>query len=244
MGGDASVECSSSNSSSTGDGTQCDQNHQVPYKPQRALVAGGCALVSTSSNRTSSDSSTHSSRRRQAYTAATPSAPLHQQAPGLLLQAIHWQQPWAQQCHPHMMQACCWTPPARSHAGISIHSRQQPLRCLHTQQQQQPHKQQQQEVLPGGSWTSPPNLLSLSRVAASPLLVWLVLTEAWAPAVALVTAAGVSEQGKQPIHAPVPPKPVTCGTHGWAGKLKVASMATHHSNDVHCSSMQQHPQLE
>jgi hypothetical protein len=66
-------------------------------------------------------------------------------------------------------------------------------------------------VLPGGSWTSPPNLLSLSRVAAAPLLVWLVLTEAWAPAVALVTAAGVSEQGQQPIHG---------STHGWAGKSK------------------------
>jgi hypothetical protein len=77
-----------------------------------------------------------------------------------------------------------------------MYSRQPPLRCLHTQQQQQ-HKesqQQQPEVLPGGSWKSPPNLLSLSRVAAAPLLVWLILNEAWAPAVALVTAAGVSEQ--------------------------------------------------
>ena len=44
----------------------------------------------------------------------------------------------------------------------------------------------------GGSWTSMPNLLSLSRVVAAPVLVYWVLQEQWEPAVVLLAVAGVS----------------------------------------------------
>lgn len=57
------------------------------------------------------------------------------------------------------------------------------------QQQPQPKKQ-----TPGASWTSLPNLLSLSRVASGPLVAWLIATQQWPLAVGLTAIAGVSQR--------------------------------------------------
>jgi hypothetical protein len=46
--------------------------------------------------------------------------------------------------------------------------------------------------VPGASWTSLPNLLSLSRVVSGPWAAYLVATQQWPLAFALTAAAGVS----------------------------------------------------
>ncbi|WIA19224.1 hypothetical protein OEZ85_003864 [Tetradesmus obliquus] len=53
--------------------------------------------------------------------------------------------------------------------------------------------QQQQQQVPGASWTSLPNLLSLSRVVSGPVAAHLVLTQQWPLAFALTAAAGVTD---------------------------------------------------
>jgi len=50
----------------------------------------------------------------------------------------------------------------------------------------------------GASFTSPPNLLSLSRVAAAPVTAYLIAWHEWGPALALLAGAGVS----MPLLAP------------------------------------------
>lgn len=84
----------------------------------------------------------------------------------------------------------------------------QPLLHLHRQfhhhqQQQLPQQQQHNpssdgggkeaaQQVPGSAFTTLPNLLSLSRVAASPWLAYCIAVEQWPVAVALTAAAGVS----------------------------------------------------
>ncbi|KAF6253972.1 CDP-alcohol phosphatidyltransferase-domain-containing protein [Scenedesmus sp. NREL 46B-D3] len=54
-------------------------------------------------------------------------------------------------------------------------------------------QQQQQQQVPGSSWTSLPNLLSLSRVMSGPWAAYLVATQQWPLAFALTAAAAATD---------------------------------------------------
>lgn len=95
-----------------------------------------------------------------------------------------------------------------NHSMLKLQLTQQlrgaPQRQLHQQQTQQQHTQQQkqQQEAPqgseqqgravGSSLTSIPNLLSLSRVAAAPVIAYQMATDQWGSAVVLLTLAAVS----------------------------------------------------
>eukprot|EP00878_Enallax_costatus_P030342 GHUV01033032.1.p1 GENE.GHUV01033032.1~~GHUV01033032.1.p1 ORF type:complete len:384 (+),score=103.25 GHUV01033032.1:300-1451(+) len=93
------------------------------------------------------------------------------------------------------------------------HSQGPHWRCFHTEQQHQrsqdrqrqqadnagtqatvgQQQQQRQQRAPGASWTSLPNLLSLSRVVSGPWVAWLIATQQWPLAVGLTALAGVTD---------------------------------------------------
>lgn len=124
----------------------------------------------------------------------------------------HW---WPQHCTATISKHPALPPPVATTLQAIQHHWQLPHRCFHSQaghrrrsqegpstsglvqepsaapQTAEAQQQQQQQHAPGASFSSLPNLLSLSRVASGPWVAYLIATQQWPLAVGLIALAGV-----------------------------------------------------